>query len=70
MTTGGKQIAPELEARRRVFRSALALSGTTAVTFARNLGVSANHLSCVLRGERESRRISEAVDAFIASVRA
>lgn len=65
MTTGGKQIAPDLESRRRAFRAALALTGTTATAFAERLGVSTNHLSCVLRGDRASKRITEAVAAFV-----
>lgn len=65
MTTGGKQITPELETRRRAFRAALALAGTTATAFAAKLGVSTNHLGCVLRGDRPSKRILDAVDAFV-----
>ncbi len=59
--------SPESSGRRREFRAALALKGQTAVEFAKTLNISTNHLGLVLRGERQSKRIAEAVDALIAS---
>lgn len=65
MTTGGNTIAPDLTGRRREFRAALALAGSTVAAFARELGVSHNHINSVLRGERTSKRITDAVELFV-----
>jgi hypothetical protein len=57
---------PRTVARRKAFRAALALAGTTARAFADQQGVTPEHLSYVLNGQRESRRLMDEVDAFIA----
>jgi transcriptional regulator with XRE-family HTH domain len=51
---------------RAAFKAAVALSGSTQTQFAESLGVTVDHLMLVLRGKRESPRISAAVSALIA----
>lgn len=51
--------------RQRAFRVACAVAGIAVRDFARALDVHPNHLYLVLRGSRESRRVDDAVDAFI-----
>lgn len=67
METARKEEGQQEQNRRREFRAALALTGQTAVEFAKALGVSTNHLGLVLRGERQSKRISDAVNTLITS---
>lgn len=50
--------------RKKRFRAALALAGTTAEAWAIENGVTAGHLSQVLSGKRDSRSLLEKVDAF------
>lgn len=68
METGGKEIAPDVEIRRRRFRAALALTDTSVAAFAAQIGVTYNHLYGVLRGQRTSKRIEDAVDQYISAV--
>lgn len=51
--------------RQWAFRVACAVAGVSVRDFARRLDVHPNHLYLVLRGSRESRRVDEAVAAFI-----
>lgn len=51
--------------RQRAFRVACAVAGISVRDFAKSLAVHPNHLYLVLRGSRESRRVDEAVAAFI-----
>jgi hypothetical protein len=67
MDTGHKEEAPKGPDRRREFRAALALQGQTAVAFARAVGVSTNHLTQVVMGNRTSKRVSDAVSTLISS---
>lgn len=53
--------------RRKAFRAALALADTTQTEWARSQGITPEHVSQVLAGKRESRRLIEKVDEFIAS---
>lgn len=54
-------------ARRRRFRAALALAGTTAREFAKALGVHQSHLQQVLGRRRGSVRVNEAIEQLIAA---
>jgi hypothetical protein len=67
MDTAAAQEGTEVEERRRRFRAALALAGTTAKGFGLALGVSETHLTAVLRGQRRSARVQAAVDALLAA---
>lgn len=58
--------ASERVERQRAFRAALALAGRSLRSVAEEWGVHEGHLYFVLRGDRESRRLEEAVAAFIA----
>lgn len=58
-------VLPALD-RQRAFRVACAVAGMSVRAFAKALDVHPNHLYLVLRGSRESRRVDEAVAAFIA----
>jgi hypothetical protein len=51
--------------RKRKFRIALALLDMTAKDWAAQNGCKGSHLSQVLSGDRESRRLEDAIDAFI-----
>ena len=53
--------------RKRAFKVALARLGRTAKGFAEEQGISQSHLYAVLNGERDSDRLTSAIDAFIAS---
>lgn len=52
--------------RKQRFDAALALAGLTLQAWASEAGVSRQHLFQVLTGERESRSLTERVDAFVA----
>lgn len=52
--------------RQRLFRAALGLSGKTLTQWAEEHDVTRQHLGHVLAGRRESRSLTEAVDAYIA----
>ena len=56
----------EVAERRRRFRAALALAGRNALEFAKELGVHESHLQQVLSRRRESVRVNEAIEHFIA----
>lgn len=51
--------------RKRLFRAALALAGLTETQWAEKQGISQPHLSLVLNGKRESKVLTDKVDAFI-----
>lgn len=51
--------------RRKAFKAALALEGTTAKEWCEAHGISRGHLYAVLRGERESGRLADRVEALI-----
>lgn len=50
--------------RKARFRAALALTDMTAAEWAQEQGVTPSHLSQVLRGLRESKSLTEKIDAF------
>lgn len=50
--------------RKARFRAALALAGMTQESWADREGVTPAHLSYVLSGTRESRSLTEKIDAF------
>lgn len=52
--------------RKDRLRAACVQAGTTLEGFATHEGVTLGHLYMVLSGQRESARLSTAVDAFIA----
>lgn len=52
--------------RKQRFRAALALAGLTQEQFAEQQGVTAHHFSQYMTGKRESGRLDELVDEFIA----
>ena len=52
--------------RKSAFRAALALAGLNQREWAEQEGVTAGHLSLVLKGERESQRLTDRIDLFIA----
>ena len=51
--------------RKQLFRAALAIKGLTAGQFAATLDVTPEHLSLVLHGKRESKRLTDKIDAFV-----
>lgn len=58
---------PTAKDRRRTrFLKALAATGQNQSAWARSNGVSKTQLSLVLNGKRESGRLAEKIDAFIA----
>lgn len=54
------------ERRRKAFKVALAYAGATVTQFAAEQGVTPGHLYQVLRGDRDSRVLLEAVESYIA----
>lgn len=52
--------------RRARFRAALGLAQLSASQWAAEHNVTAGHLSLVVCGKRESQRLTEKIDAFIA----
>lgn len=52
--------------RKQLFRAALAIAGKTGLQWADEHGVTRQHLGEVLAGARESKTLTDAVDAFIA----
>lgn len=58
---------PASQRRRKAFAIALIHAGKTAKGFAEEQDVSESHLHMVLSGRRESDRLVEAIDVFIAS---
>lgn len=62
----GQATASERSERQRQFRAAAALAGRSLKSLAEEWGVNDNHLYLVLRGSRESRRLTQAIDGFIA----
>ena len=63
---GSSGTAEERQERQRKFRAACFLAGKTVKSVAREMGVNDNHLYLVMRGTRESRRLIQKVEAFIA----
>jgi transcriptional regulator with XRE-family HTH domain len=59
-------VTPKANDRQRRFRAALHLAGMTQREWAKAQGVSAPHVTYVLRGERVSPRLEDAITAFIA----
>lgn len=59
-------VQTEEEMRKAHFEASLALARTTARDWAKEHGVTAGHLSKVLKGERESASLTEKIDGFIA----
>lgn len=55
-----------LAKKRKQLRAALALAGLTQEQFARKQDVTPEHLSYVMNGHRESERLMQEVDAFVA----
>lgn len=51
--------------RKQLFRAALALAGIDAEQFAAQAGVTGGHVSQVLDGKRESKTLTDKVDAFV-----
>lgn len=51
--------------RKPLFRAALAIAGLTAEQWAAMEGVTAGHVSQVLSGKRESRTLTDKIDAFV-----
>ena len=56
--------------RKKQFKAAIALAGTTIKLWAESQGVTTRHLDEVLLGNRTSERLNAAIDAFIAKPRA
>lgn len=52
--------------RKQQLKAALALAGITLTQFAADNGVTYSHLYAVLNGERESQKLTAAIDAFVA----
>ena len=61
-------LSPELKARKRAFRVALAERDMTASEFAEMQGVTRQALSAVLNGVGASDRLSKAIERFITTV--
>lgn len=61
-----RTIARQRKVRKQRFTAALALAGMTQAAFAKDTGVNPGHLSKVLNGERDSDRLTEKVELFIA----
>lgn len=55
-----------LARKRKELRAALSLAGLTQKEWARKQGITPEHLSYVMNGHRESERLLQEVDAFIA----
>lgn len=51
--------------RKALFRASLVLAGMTAEQWAKQEGVTPGHLSQVLSEKRESRSLTEKIDAFV-----
>lgn len=51
--------------RRKQFKAAVALAGTTVKEWAESKGVTVSHLNQVLRKRRESPRLDGEIDALI-----
>ena len=60
-----RNVPHETPSRKRLFRAALAIAGITGTQWAKEQGVTRQHLQFVLTGERESKTLTDAVDAFI-----
>lgn len=59
----------KLKANRKArFKAALALAGMTMQEWAKEAGVTRQHLSATLREDRESGTLTAKVDVFIAEV--
>ena len=56
---------PKRPARKERLRAALALKGLSMADFGRKLGVSGMHVAGVAAGDRQSDRISRAIDDYI-----
>lgn len=56
-----------VESRRKAFRKALIDAGLTQRDWARENEISEQHLSVVLQGKRESRRLWTKIEQFIQS---
>lgn len=52
--------------RKRSLKAALAYAGMTMGDFCESQGITRTHLYLVLTGERESAKLTSAIDAFIA----
>jgi hypothetical protein len=59
-------VTPNRPGRKERFKAALALAGVKAQDWCDEQDVTPQHLARVLDDERESHRLVEAVDAFIA----
>lgn len=59
-------VAKQRRQRKQRFQAALALAGMTQADFADKHEVDPGHLSKVLGGERQSKKLSAKVEAFIA----
>jgi hypothetical protein len=53
--------------RKALFKAALMLAGKTANEWAKEQDVTPQHLSLVLGANRESQRLTDAIEAFIKS---
>lgn len=61
-----RNLPKQTPSRKRLFRAALAIAGVTGTQWAKERGVTRQHLAFVLDGDRESKSLTDEVDAFIA----
>lgn len=61
-----KTLPPQTMSRKARFRAALALGRITATEWATEHGITQGHLSKVVNGERDSGKLTQQIDAFIA----
>lgn len=55
--------------RKALFRASLTLAGLTAEQWAEQVGITPGHLSQVLSEKRESRSLTDKIDAFVEKYR-
>jgi hypothetical protein len=60
-------VAPKRLTRKERFRAAVRVAGITAKQWCKDNEITEQHLYAVLGGKRESARLTEKVDAFIAA---
>lgn len=57
-------IARTRNARKKLFRAALALEGKTLEAWSAERGITSNHVYQVLTGRRESARLTQVIDEY------
>lgn len=67
--TRGVSMAKKTLPRKALFRAAVALNGESVEDVARRYNVTRGHLYAVLSDERESKKLSDAIDEYIDGAR-